>query len=267
MQQQTTSRFISETLILASNELLSRFGSPLHKTTKADSSFVTDADLASERVILERIRQYFPDDIIMSEEAGTSSLERKPGQYIWIVDPLDGTTNFANRYHFYSISIGRGQFLADGHIEILNGGIMAPATNDIYLAEKGKGATCNGVPMQIAEERALEESFLCTGFYYDKSETLSIAIQRFENVAQRCQAVRRDGSAALDMALTANGVFDGFWEFGLQPWDLAAGSLMIREAGGIVSNYPNYQRNSYSIEGVGLVCGNQTATSEILKLL
>lgn len=272
--------FIGDTLDLASGELLRRFGSVKDIKTKKDTSIVTDADLASEKIILDRITKFFPDDAIISEESGQMKVNRAAGQKVWIIDPLDGTTNFANSFPFFSVSIGYGEFLESGHIRILAGGISDPIHKNRYLAERGQGATCNGSPMQVVKDRGFSQCFLVTGFYYTVGKDLDREIERYRRVAQQCQSIRRDGSAALDLALVAAGVYDGFWERGLALWDVAAGSLLVSEARGIVTNYPPPNTAaevasldatsaglSYNLEGEGIIAGTPTVVSQISHLL
>lgn len=262
-----TYRFFQETLSAAGHELQSRAGKPFEIRTKADTSLVTDADLASEKVILSKITHNFPKDTILAEESGLSRVERIPGEHIWIVDPLDGTTNFANGYPFYCVSVGRGRFLHDGSIEIIAGGVWDAPRGRFYYAELGKGAYVDGRRISVAPNREFSKSFLVTGFYYNQGEQLQAQIQRFGRIASRCQTIRRDGAAALDLALVAEGVYDAFWELGLQPWDVAAGSLLVKEAGGVVQNYPESMWSGYSIEGVGVIAGSESVTAEIKTLL
>lgn len=272
--------FIGDTLDLAGAELLRRFGSVKDVQTKKDTSIVTDADLASEKIILERIGKFFPDHAIISEESGQTRVNRSAGQKVWIVDPLDGTTNFANSYPFFSVSIGCGEFLADGRIRMLAGGIIDPIHKNKYLATRGGGATCNGSPIRVVQDRSFERCFLVTGFYYTVGKDLDREIERYRRVAQHCQSIRRDGSAALDLALVAAGVYDGFWERGLALWDVAAGSLLVHEAGGVVTNYPALPTQaevaslgttlaglSYNLEGEGIIAGTPTVVSQISQQL
>lgn len=259
--------FVSETSVLAAQELDSRQGAALRVSVKADSSLVTEADLASERLILERIKRYYPNDRIYSEESGLSAIGRPTGGYIWIVDPLDGTTNYANGYPFYCISIGRGRFLADGSIEMLAGGVFDVPRKRLYYAERQKGAWVDGRRLQVATARPFANAFLITGFYYQQGDVLQREIERFAHIASQCQTIRRDGAAALDLALAAEGIADAFWEHGLQPWDVAAGSLLVAEAGGAVANYQSPQGAYYNIEGTGIVAGSPDTVSKILSLL
>jgi myo-inositol-1(or 4)-monophosphatase len=256
--------FLAETLDLAGKELLSRFGGKLNISTKRDASLVTDADLASEKLIIDRILRYFPDDLILSEEAGASSSNRQPGKNIWIIDPLDGTTNFSNHYPFYAVSVARGTIQANGQIFSMIAGVEDPSRKDRYLAVRGKGALWNDKPISVAEPRPFERCFLCTGFAYKVGAELSADLLGFSEISQRCQSIRRDGAAALDLALAARGVFDCFWESGLQTWDVAAGSLLVTEAGGKVVNFGHSQLDAYNIENTTIIAGNHQ-TVDILQ--
>jgi myo-inositol-1(or 4)-monophosphatase len=267
--------FIDETLRLCGVELASRFGRNNNPREKQDFSIVTDADLASEKVILDRIAKYFPNDAIISEEAGFLKVNRTPGHYVWIVDPLDGTTNFANGFPFFCISIARAKFLPDGTMQSVQGGIRDPLHDKTFIATFGGGATCNGQSIQVKASRPLDKTFLVTGFYYTKGFALDKEIQRFQNVAQSCQSIRRTGSSALDLAYVAAGIYDAFWERGLAVWDVAAGSLLVQEAGGSVRNYPQEKsaslvssssKLSYNIEGDGVVAGSTSVVSDIVSL-
>lgn len=260
--------FLTTTLLEAGAELSRRFGGDNHVRTKADQSLLTDADLASEEVVLGQIRRHFPDDRIYSEEAGLSKGGRPPGSYIWIIDPLDGTTNFANNYPFFCVSIGRGKFRADGSIELVSGGIHDPIRNKTYTATLGGGAFCNGQRLKASIRGELAKSFLVTGFYYQKGQALRREIERFSRVAETCQSIRRDGAAALDLALVAEGVYDAFWELGLAPWDLAAGALLVAEAGGSVVNYHGTESaNGFQVEGEGVIAGAPAITAAIGEII
>jgi myo-inositol-1(or 4)-monophosphatase len=249
----------------AGAELTKRFRTELRTQTKPDASLVTDADLASERVILAALRREFPRDTIYSEESGLSAQARPTGGAIWLVDPLDGTTNFANGYPFYCVSIGRGRFRADGTIEMTHGGVLDVPRRRVYLATRGGGATVDGQRLRVTQERPMARAFLVTGFYYDQGTALQQAVSRFGRVASACQAIRRDGAAALDLALVAEGVFDAFWESGLKPWDVAAGSLLVEEAGGTVRTYEDETR--YDVEAPSIISGAPKVVSEIAALL
>lgn len=220
--------------------------------------------MASERLIIGEIKKYYPEDKILSEESGLSSGDRSPGSYIWVIDPLDGTTNFANGYPFFSVSVARGVFNTDGQIDIVLGGVADPIRGRVYLAQKGHGAYVAGQKLSCGKTEDFSQAFLVTGFYYQKGDELKRNIDLFLRVAEKCQNIRRDGSAALDMALVAEGVFDGFWERGLKPWDIAAGSLLINEAGGKIVNF---SRNEFDLEGDGVICGSPQALRELKALI
>lgn len=259
--------FLEETLDLAGSELIKRFGAKLNIEYKNDASIVTDADTASEKIILDRIKKFFPDDEVFSEECGRSSERRKPGTYIWIIDPLDGTTNFANKYPFFCISIARAKFLDGGDIEILLGGVFDPIRNRKYMAAKTEGAFCNGDVLRVAPPRPFEKSYLCTGFYYNRGKALQADLDLFAKIAHQCQAIRRDGAAALDFALVAAGVFDGFWERGLKPWDIAAGSLLVSEAGGKIRNYYQNANSKFNLEADGIIAGSAAIVDTIAQFI
>jgi myo-inositol-1(or 4)-monophosphatase len=259
--------FIRDSIKLAGAELMRMFDADNRVSVKADSSFLTAADLASEKILIERIKEAFPEDIILSEEAGLSSVSREEGRYIWILDPLDGTTNFANHYPFFCVSCGRGQFLPNGKIRMVAGGIEDPVRQKTYLGGLGMGATCNGKPLKIGRPRELAQSYLVTGFYYNRGDKLKRDVERFLKIATICPSIRRDGAAALDLAMVAEGIYDGFWELGLQPWDIAAGAVLVTEAGGILSNYGPDKGAFFDIEGEGLIAGHAATVEKISALL
>ncbi len=258
--------FIDEILSQCAGELLPRFRSGLEVRSKSDASLVTEADLASEKVALRRIKETFPDDVILSEETHTSTRNRPEGKHVWIVDPLDGTTNFANGYPYFCVSIARGIFAADGSIKVMAGGIIDPIRGKSYLAELGRGAWSGGARLCVRPDRPMSKTFLVTGFYFTAPDKLLPEVDRFARVAQHCPAIRRDGAAALDLALVAEGIFDAFWENGLQVWDVAAGSLLVTEAGGAVQNYPGMS-HTYDLEKTGIVAGNPATVASIAALL
>lgn len=191
---------------------------------KRPSDLVTDADRASETLIVERIQAAFPGAAILGEEGGSyagTSGER------FIVDPLDGTTNYAHRYPMFCVSIG---FERDGVLEA--GAIYAPMFDELFAARRGGPATCNDLPIRASSIASVEEALVCTGFTPRVWEPNGA---RFEAMQRAAQGVRRDGSAALNLAYVAAGRFDAFWEWNLKPWDVAAGSVIIEAAGGRVS--------------------------------
>lgn len=205
--------------------LLERLARPreiAEKSQRAD--LVTDADRASEAAIIARLRREYPTAAILAEESG---MHAGTSEERWVVDPLDGTTNFAHGYPLFCVSIAyerRGELVA--------GVIYAPAMDECFVAERGAGARMNDRPIAVSDITKLGNAMTCTGFHPSDFERNAA---HFRAVSARAQAVRRDGSAALDLAYVACGRFDGFWEFDLSPWDVAAGTLLVREAGGQVS--------------------------------
>lgn len=217
---------------------------------KEDDSLVTEADLASEKSILTNIERYFPGEQVISEEQHSELLRRKAGELVWVVDPLDGTTNFANGYPFYCVSIARCRVGSDSKLSAVMGGVYDPVRDRCYLAQKSKGASCNGRAIQVRHSKQPRDAFLVTGFSYHKGEQLAEDIRQFLKVAAVSSSIRRDGAAALDLALVAEGIYDAYWETGLKPWDVAAGALLVQEAGGCVVNIGSDQEFDPETESV-----------------
>jgi myo-inositol-1(or 4)-monophosphatase len=214
--------------------LADRLGHALQVSNKGDIDLVTEADLASEKLIIERIKSHYPRHAILAEESGaTDGIDLVSGKtdWKWIIDPLDGTTNFAHGYPCFCVSIAVERA---GAIEIAV--VYDPTRDETFAAERGQGATLNERPMRVSTVADLNAAMLCTGFPYNVRERPDFT-RDFANFTMTAQAVRRDGSAALDLAYIAYGRYDGFWEEGLKPWDTAAGILLIQEAGGRVSDF------------------------------
>ncbi len=195
---------------------------------KGRINLVTDADLESEELIVERIRENFPDHRILAEERGSLSGD---SPVRWVVDPLDGTTNFAHGYPCFCVSIG---VELDGKDAI--GVVFNPVSRELFTARKGQGAQLNGEPIHVSAVDNLVDSLLVTGFSYDRDE-IEHNLRHFNRLMLHARAVRRDGSAAMDLCSVACGRFDGFWELSLHPWDVAAGKLIVEEAGGRVTAF------------------------------
>lgn len=191
---------------------------------------VTEADRASEVEVLTIIKRHFPDHGILAEESGQGGQLDSP--FLWAIDPLDGTTNYAHGYPLCAVSIG---LLVDGVPMV--GVVYNPILNDLYRGAKGLGATHNRQPMAVSATIALANSLLVTGFAYDRREILDNNYAEFCHFTHLTQGVRRGGSASVDLAHVACGCLDGYWERGLSPWDLAAGVVLVEEAGGTVSAY------------------------------
>ena len=223
--------------------LVDRQGRALQVSNKGDIDLVTESDLASEKLIIERIRCHYPRHAILAEESGASdgaNMAEGQSEWRWIVDPLDGTTNYAHGYPCYCVSIALERA---GRIEIAV--VYDPTRDEMFAAERGQGATLNDRRIRVSDVEELNSSMLCTGFPYNVRERPQFA-RHFAAFTMRAQAVRRDGSAAIDLAYVACGRFDGFWEDGLQPWDVAAGLLLIEEAGGLVTDFQSAPLNVYT---------------------
>jgi len=210
-------------------------------STKGDINLVTEADIAAENLIIERIRSYHPQHGILAEESGEAVLAGgKRSEWKWIIDPLDGTTNYAHGYPCFCVSIALERA---GELEI--GVVYDPMRDEMFAAERGQGATLNDRKIRVSSVEELSQAMLCTGFPYNVRERPDFA-REFTNFTMNAQAVRRDGSAALDLAYVACGRFDGFWEDGLSPWDIAAGALLIMEARGRITNFNDQKLDIYN---------------------
>ncbi len=233
--------FAIQTARDAGHLLAERLGRALSISNKSELDLVTEADLASERLIIERIKTNYPRHSILAEESGASApADRLASEWRWIIDPLDGTTNYAHGYPCFCVSMGLAH---RGKLEL--GVIYDPVRDEVFTAERGQGAALNGRRIQVSQTDNLNSALLCTGFPYDVRERSEFA-RHFTNFIMNAQGVRRDGSAALDLAYVACGRFDGFWEEGLHPWDVAGAVLMIEEAGGRVSDYDGAPFDIYS---------------------
>lgn len=252
--------FAIQTARDAGRILAERFGRTLEITNKGELDLVTESDLASERLIIERINTYHPRHAILAEESGASSPADQEirSEWRWIIDPLDGTTNYAHGYPCFCISIGLEH---NGRMEL--GVVYDPMRDELFTAERGQGASLNGRRIKVSPVRSLSAALLCTGFPYDVRERSEFA-RHFANFIMNAQGVRRDGAAALDLAYVACGRFDGFWEEGLKPWDVAAGALMIEEAGGRVSNYTG---ESLNIHNPPILASNTLLHEQMMRVL
>lgn len=231
--------FTIQTAREAGNVLLERFGRITSVTKKGDINLVTEADLASEALIIERIGSHYPRHSILAEESGEAVVSGGDTKWKWIIDPLDGTTNYAHGYPCFCVTIG-----VEHEGEIVIGVTFDPTRDEMFAAEKGLGASLNGKPIRVSAETRLSESLIVTGFPYD-FKTVPHFERSLKEFLLRSRGVRRDGSAAIDMAYVACGRFDGFWEEGLKPWDVAAGKLLIEEAGGMLTYYDGSPFNIY----------------------
>jgi myo-inositol-1(or 4)-monophosphatase len=232
--------FAIQTARDAGQILLEKFGRKINVSKKGDINLVTEADLASEALIIEQIKSYYPKHSILAEEAGNAVVIGGENRWKWIIDPLDGTTNFTHGYPCFCVTLALEH---DG--DIVLGVTYDPTRDELFAAERGRGASLNNKPIRVSETEQLSEALVVTGFPYDFKEKTDFARHLYEFLVQ-ARGVRRDGSAAIDMAYVACGRFDGFWEEGLNPWDMAAGLLLIEEAGGRVSTYTESRFDLYS---------------------
>jgi len=190
------------------------------------TDLVTDVDKKCEEIIIDRIKKDFPAHSILAEESGEHSRE---AAHKWVIDPLDGTTNYAHSFPVFCVSIG---VMLNDKVKL--GVVYDPSREELFMAEDGKGAFLNGKKIKVSGTKALQDSLVVTGFAYNIQGKIA-NVEYFKKMLEITQAIRRLGSAALDLCYVACGRFDGFWEFGLNPWDMAAGQLVVKEAGGIVT--------------------------------
>jgi len=209
--------------------LMKRFRTGFAVSHKGDVNLVTEIDVAAEQLIVSRLLEAFPSHAVLAEE---SRPDAAPGVHTWIIDPLDGTTNYAHGLPVFCVSIGL-EIMG----ELVWGIVYNPNLEEVFMARRGEGAWMNDSRIEVSAVTTLNESLLATGFPYDIRTSEQNNLDYFREFALRAQAVRRAGSAALDLCYVAAGRFDGFWELKLSPWDCAAGYLMVREAGGAVTNF------------------------------
>jgi myo-inositol-1(or 4)-monophosphatase len=196
---------------------------------KGDLNLVTQIDTLSEQTIVAEIRKHFRHHQILAEEGHNY---KSDSPYRWIVDPLDGTTNYAHRFPYFCVSIG-----VEFEGSMLLGVIYDPVRQEMFVAEKGRGTTLNNKPIVVSQVKEMSSALLVTGFAYNVRTAVKNNLNHFSKIVKKAQGVRRMGSAALDLCYVAAGRFDGFWELNLRPWDTSAGSLIVTEAGGTMSNF------------------------------
>jgi len=220
-------------------------------------NLVTESDTQSEALIKSAIAEAYPDDAYLGEETGASGDATKHGR--WIVDPLDGTTNYVHGYRCFSVSIA---FEREGLVQL--GVVYDPMADELYRARRGQGAFCNDAALRVTDARELIDALLVTGFPPQRSDEPPTNLRAFADLMQLAQAIRRDGSAALDLCYVAAGRVDGFWETGLHAWDVAAGTLIVEEAGGRVTDY---RGESAHLDGGHVVASNGHIHHALLETL
>jgi myo-inositol-1(or 4)-monophosphatase len=224
-------------------------------TKKANADYVSEVDRAAERTIIQTIQDVYPNHAILAEESGAQG----ESEYLWIIDPLDGTTNFLHGYQQYSVSI------ALQHNGVLSQAVIYdPTKNDLFTASRGRGAFLNDRRIRVSKRTELADSLIGTGFPYTKFDHLDAYMGILKDMMQKTAGLRRPGSAALDLAYTAAGRYDGFFETGLKPWDIAAGCLLITEAGGLVADL---QGNDSYLKTGHLCAGNPRIFSQMLQVI
>jgi myo-inositol-1(or 4)-monophosphatase len=230
----------------------------LKVNTKSPNDFVTEVDHKAEAIIIETLLGAYPGHGILAEESGRAH-GAKDSEFVWIIDPLDGTTNFIHGFPVYSVSIAlafRGQ--------VQQAVVYDPTRNDLYFASKGRGAFLNDRRLRVSKRIRLAECLIGTGFPFRKGDNFKRYMQMFEVVMQSCAGLRRPGSAALDLCYVAAGYTDGFFETGLSPWDIAAGSLMVTEAGGLIGNFTGEADYLYQRE---VLAGSPKIYAQLVSLL
>ncbi len=225
-------------------------------TEKSQNDFVTQIDKLSEEIIITEIHKAYPHHAILAEESGHGKNDH---DYCWIIDPLDGTRNFMHGYPQFCISIA----LTKKNVVEL-GLVYDPIRQELFTATRGQGAYLNSRRIRISQNRKMDKALIGTGFPFRNKENIKNYMAAFENVFTQCGDIRRAGSAALDLAYVACGRLDGFWESNLQIWDIAAGSLMIKEAGGIVCDF---QGGETHLERGNIIAGNPKILKELIALI
>jgi myo-inositol-1(or 4)-monophosphatase len=233
-----------------------RVGTNIGIDHKGSIDLVTDVDLASERLIREAISTYYPRHEILAEEGG---LSESGSEYRWVVDPLDGTSNYAHGYPMFCVSIA-----LECKGEPVLGVVYDPMRDELFSAEHGAGATLNNRPIRVSKITDLMQGMLSTGFPYDIKTSKLTNLDHWSNFALSAQALRRDGAAALDLCYVACGRFDGFWELNLSPWDTAAGTLIVTESGGRITNFSGGTFSNYKRE---VVASNGLIHDRMLEVL
>lgn len=234
--------------------LLDHLGKPLDVEFKGDADLVTKADRLSENTIVTIIRTAYPDHQILAEE-GTN--REGTSEYRWIIDPLDGTTNYAHSFPCFAVSIG-----LEAAGKMVAGVVYDPVRDECFTAMDGSGACLNGNPIHVSDTGSLDRALLATGFPYDRRENPDNYLALFRKFMIKAQEVRRPGSASIDLCYVASGRLDGFWECKLKPWDVAAATVIVREAGGRMSDFNG---NRFSIYGNETLASNGRIHDEMVK--
>ena len=230
----------------------------LHVSRKAHSDFVSEVDSNAEDAIIKVLLEAYPKHSILAEESGTTGDQDEP-EYQWIIDPLDGTTNFLHGYPQYSVSIAlkyRGV--------LTQAVVYDPTGNELFTASRGRGAYLNDHRLRVSKRNQFSECLIGTGLPFRELTHMDTYLSMLKDIIPRVAGIRRPGSAALDLAYVAAGRYDGFWELGLGPWDMAAGCLLITEAGGLVSDL---EGNETHLESGNIIAGNPKIFGQLLQVI
>jgi myo-inositol-1(or 4)-monophosphatase len=231
----------------------------LSVTRKRHNDFVTEVDKAAEQAIIEILHRAYPEHAILAEESGAKAGAAGESEYTWIIDPLDGTTNFIHGFPQYAVSIGLR------HKGVLAHGVVYdPAKNELFTATRGRGAFLNERRMRVSKRVQLGDALIGTGFPFRDFEGLDEYLAMFRELTARTAGIRRAGAAALDIAYVAAGRLDGFWEMGLSPWDMAAGALLVQEAGGLVGDF---RGDAGFLESGRMICGGPKIFAQLVHVL
>ena len=230
----------------------------LRVTRKRPNDFVTEVDHAAEQAIIDVLHRAYPDHAILAEESGTTAGSPE-SEYTWIIDPLDGTTNFIHGFPQYAVSI------ALKHKNLVTQGVIYdPTKNELFTASRGRGAYLNERRLRVSKRPQLAEALIGTGFPFRELQNLDEYLAMFRELTARTAGLRRAGAASLDIAYVAAGRLDGFWELGLSAWDMAAGALLVQEAGGLVGDF---RGDSGYLDSGRIICGNPKIFAQLLQVI
>ena len=228
-------------------------------TRKRHNDFVTEVDKSAEEAIIDILHRAYPDHAILAEESGATAGTASESEYTWIIDPLDGTTNFIHGFPQYAVSIGLR------HKGMLAQGVVYdPTKNELFTATRGRGAYLNERRIRVSKRTQLNEALIGTGFPFRDFADLDEYLSMFREITARTAGIRRAGAAALDIAYVAAGRLDGFWEMGLSPWDMAAGALLVQEAGGLVGDFHG---DAGYLDSGRMLCGNPKVFGQLVQIV
>ena len=252
-------RFL-EKLAKGSGKILLEYLNKANKISiKKDLSYVGEADIASENFIISKIEKHFPESKIIAEEKGILNSKKSFNGLTWIIDPLDGTTNYIHGLPYFCVSIG----LLENN-KLIAGIVYDPVKNELFSAELNKGAYLNKKKINVSKMKSFKDSLLITGFYYNRGNKLKKQINQFKKVQEITQSVRRLGTAALDICYVACGRAEGFWENGIKPWDVAGGTIILKESGG---KFTDFNGKNGDIFGDEFVFTNGLIHKDLLKVI